>query len=306
MQFGHLDNIDGVDFRLSNDHRHTLRQLQQHARLPTPKVYLGCTGWGMKEWVGTYYPKGAKPDSFLKEYGKQFNTIELNATHYKVPNEETILKWAESTPEGFRFCPKMPQSLSHSRDLGIHNALLLDFAERLQHLGSRLGPVFVQLPSHYGPEKIFHIERFLQTWPFEKVPLSIEARHEGFFNDPVRMDEYFDLLERYGCSALITDVSGRRDVLHQRLTTPTLMLRFVGNALHATDYQRLDEWALKLKEWFDAGLQEAFIFLHQPNNHEAPQIVSYFCAKLNEVLHLSLQPPIDYSQQQTIKQTTLF
>ena len=55
--------------------------------------------------------------------------------------------------------------------------------------------------------------------------------------------------------AVITDTAGRRDCVHQRLTTPFAFIRFVGNNLHPTDYSRMDDWVERIQEWFDQGLE---------------------------------------------------
>jgi Protein of unknown function DUF72 len=93
MDFGKLNNIENVDFTLPPDAPKTAEILRG---LPTrphlPHVYIGATGWSMKEWVGTYYPKGTKATDYLQAYGKQFNSIELNTTHYRIPSQTDIQK----------------------------------------------------------------------------------------------------------------------------------------------------------------------------------------------------------------------
>jgi len=92
-------------------------------------------------------------------------------------------------------------------------------------------------------------------------------------------------------SPVITDVAGRRDVLHQRLTTDTVLIRWVGNALHSTDYERIDAWVARLETWFDAGLQQVFFFPHEPDNLLAPDIAAYFIRKINEQIGLDIHVP---------------
>ena len=103
MKFGKLEDISDVNFNLPVDPS-TNEQIFENFLVDKalPKVYIGCTGWSMKEWVGTVYPKNTKSKDYLFQYAKQFNTIELNTTHYRIPNEKTIEKWKTETNEDFR------------------------------------------------------------------------------------------------------------------------------------------------------------------------------------------------------------
>ncbi|MFM2000329.1 MAG: hypothetical protein RL204_2276, partial [Bacteroidota bacterium] len=113
MKYGKLDSIEGVDFTLPKDHKQTKSLL---AGMPVDLTILqGGTMWNIPEWVGKIYPLKTPKKDFLREYAKQFSTIELNATHYRTPTKETVLSWVEAVPESFKFCPKFPQSISHYR-----------------------------------------------------------------------------------------------------------------------------------------------------------------------------------------------
>jgi hypothetical protein len=91
-------------------------------------------------------------------------------------------------------------------------------------------------------------------------------------------------------------VAGRRDVLHMRLTTPSAMIRFVGNNLHPTDYTRIDAWVERLKVWFANGLQQLYFFVHEPDNITSPELATYLIEKLNRVCGFNLKPPKMYIQ----------
>jgi uncharacterized protein YecE (DUF72 family) len=147
MKFGKLANIEDVDFSLPPSHPLNKTILEANPQQSSPTdLYIGCTGWSMKEWVGNAYPEKTKPKEYLKYYGEQFNTIELNTTHYRIPDKATITKWYNETPSDFRFCPKLPQSISHSRNLGLGGERILSFCEAVQGLEEKLGCCFMQLP----------------------------------------------------------------------------------------------------------------------------------------------------------------
>jgi uncharacterized protein YecE (DUF72 family) len=299
MKFGKLENVDGVDFTMPKDPKRTTELL---ASLPAlkgkPKVYFGCTGWSMKEWVGDYYPKGTKTANYLDEYAKQFNTIELNTTHYRIPKADLIERWVEKTPKNFRFSPKIPQSISHSNELGLNNGYIEMFAEVIQLMGERLGVSFMQLPPSFGPQKLPILEQFFQRFPLKQVPLALEVRHDDWLKDKTAAKELWDLAQQYKVSTVMSDVAGRRDALHMELTTPVAMIRFVGNDLHPTDYKRVDAWVERLKYWFDQGLETVYFFHHQPDNILAPDMTEYFVRQINAVCDLNLRVPEKYKDAQ--------
>ncbi|MBW4535938.1 MAG: DUF72 domain-containing protein [Pleurocapsa minor HA4230-MV1] len=75
--------------------------------------YLGCAVWSYKDWVGNLYPPKSQPRDFLNLYSRRFTTVEGNTTFYAIPSAQTIEKWVEQTPPGFKFCPKLHRQITH-------------------------------------------------------------------------------------------------------------------------------------------------------------------------------------------------
>src|SRR5438094_6555945 len=94
------------------------------------QVYVGTSGFSYPTWKPGFYPAGTPPREFLRFYAERLNSVELNTTGYRLPEEERFRHWAEETPDGFRFAVKMP----HPNRLGA-------FSERVRALGEKLGPV---------------------------------------------------------------------------------------------------------------------------------------------------------------------
>ena len=160
----------------------------------------------------------------------------------------------------------------------------------MRELGDNLGTCFLQLPPHFGPENLPRLERFLLDWPPE-VPLAVELRHPRWFSDKALADTVFATLEALNKTLIITDVAGRRDVLAQRLTTPTAFLRFNGHGLIASDYARADAWAARLAEWYAQGLNTAYVFIHQKDVRHAPVWAQHFLARVRELTGIVVVPP---------------
>jgi uncharacterized protein YecE (DUF72 family) len=94
------------------------------------QLYAGSSGFSYATWKPDFYPPGTKASEFLRSYAERLNTVELNTTGYRLPDETQFRRWAEETPDRFRFAVKMP-----------HPNRLAPFTERVRSLGERLGPV---------------------------------------------------------------------------------------------------------------------------------------------------------------------
>lgn len=283
MDFGKLLSVDLVDFRLPEEPIQNAAVLASSPKSAKATLYLGPTGYNMKPWVGKWYPPGAREADFLKHYSAQFNTIEFNTTHYRMPDPSLVRRWKAMVPADFRFCPKIPQSISHARDLGLTGPEPALYCEGVAAFEENLGCSFMQLPPHFGPRDLPILARFLETVA-SKTPLAVEVRHPGFFQDPVESKALFELLKAFNSTAVITDVAGRRDVCHMHLTQARSLIRFVGNGLHPSDYTRVNAWAERLKNWFAQGLQEAYFFTHEPDNLLAPELTAFCVEAFQNVL----------------------
>ena len=295
MDFGKLQDISRVDFTLPPDHPETLPLLSRSGKYKNPQVYVGLPVWVNKAWVGGVYPPKMPEKESLFWYGKQFNTIELNSTHYHIPSDTTVERWRHAVPQGFRFCPKFPQLISHEAALRSTQDVTAAFCAAIAGFEDKLGDSFLQLPPTFGPRQLHDLEAFLAFIP-ESIPITVELRHPDWFTDNVASLELFEVLGKYKVGTVLTDVAGRRDVLHMRLTTPSAMIRFVGNGLHPTDYTRIDEWVQRLKVWFDSGLQQLYFFVHEPDNTLAPELETYLVQQLNKVCGLNLKVPKKFVQ----------
>jgi len=102
------------------------------------RLYVGTSGWSYPSWRPGFYPAGLDAREFLSFYAQRFSTVELNTTGYRLPAEEQFRRWADQTPVGFRFAPKLA---------GNRPRMVAEFGARVRLLGDRLGPVRVQLIS---------------------------------------------------------------------------------------------------------------------------------------------------------------
>lgn len=287
MDFGKvpLQDLPAVDFSLLPDTEFTLETLgKNHAKKPL-KVYVGCAKWGRKEWVGQIFPPKTKDKDFLKEYARQFDCVELNATFYQVYGEATIGKWKEQTADNpdFIFCPKFSRPISHIKRLKDADELTTAYYKGIMAFGEKLGPLFLQLSDNFGPKNFDVLKNYLEHLP-KDVPVFVELRHQEWFSDTEISHKVFQLFRSLNIGSVITDASGRRDAVHMNLSTPVAFVRFVGNNLHPTDYERVDEWIGRIKIWQESGLEKLYFFVHQPEEANSPKLADDVIGKMNEAL----------------------
>jgi len=292
MEFGRIPEkkLDTIDFALPPDHPSN-KAILTGKTVDSPKVYLGCSKWGRSEWVGKIYPPKTNEKDFLEHYAKHYNSIELNATHYKIHSIRGISKWAEKTKgTNFLYCPKMYQGVTHERSLYGKESLTNEFLEGLLAFGEQLGPIFIQLSDSFSPKRKTELFNYLKSLP-TKLQFFLEVRHAEWFGDEAIRNELFAFLKDNKIGSVITDTSGRRDCAHMQLSIPKAFIRYVGNSLHPTDYARIDEWIDRIKYWIEEGIEEVYFFMHMHDEAYSPELTVYMVDKLNAACGLNLKKP---------------
>lgn len=299
MEFGKVADelVKQVDFTLPPDGAQTALTLNGK-KAADPRFYIGCAKWGRKEWVGMIYPPKTKETNFLDEYAKHFNSIEMNAIFYSMPKHDQVTKWKEkaagNAENGFVFCPKFPQIISHLKRLKNAEEATDQYISGISEFGELLGPCFLQMGDNFGPHNMEVLESYLKSLP-EDFKVFVELRHPDWFADPVIRKDLFKMLAELNKGAIITDASGRRDCLHMELTIPEIFIRFVGNGQgHGdSDFKRVDEWVVRIKSWLDRGLEKVYFFLHQHDERDTPVLANYTIKEFNKHLG-SAVPEIEF------------
>ncbi|QHI35193.1 hypothetical protein IMCC3317_05390 [Kordia antarctica] len=299
MQFGKVTNPENIDFTLPENHPETEVVLQTYKNDATPSIYVGCAKWNKQDLKG-FYPRGTKDE--LQYYASQFNSIELNATFYRMFPAAQFEKWRDKTPQGFKFFPKITQEISHWKRLQATEAIVDQYIFNATHLQEKLGTIFLQMHSNFSPKDFDRVVQFAEFWPKE-VPLAMEFRHTDWYNDEKVANELYHLLQENNIANILVDTAGRRDIMHMRMTNNEAFIRYVG-ANHESDYARLDDWVDRLEQWIDFGLQKIHFFIHQNLEVESPLLSAYFTKKLNERLQVNLTIPKTITKPQ--KPETLF
>jgi uncharacterized protein YecE (DUF72 family) len=159
-------------------------------------LFAGTSGFSYSTWKGTFYPATLPGAKMLAYYADNLNGVELNGSFYRTPPETTLLKWAEETPPGFRFCMKANRGLTYSAEAFDRVGLAKIFTERIAVLGERLGPVLLQFPP-VRQKNIALLDSLLAA--LQRVA-AVEFRHESWFDD-----ETYRVLREHSGALVVTD-----------------------------------------------------------------------------------------------------
>ena len=257
------------------------------------RIRWGTSSFSEKSWVGPFYPPGTKPKDFLPFYATQFDTVEVDATYYAVPDERVVDGWARKLPDGFVLSSKFPRSIVHGGENWQPNpdAVLVSdqakgetelFLERIARLGKKRGPLVLQFPwfSRRAP-LAFHdftdrLDAYLGALP-SGFRYAVEVRNRAWVDQPL-----LDLLRSHRTALVLSEIKNmphpadlvaRLDVV----TSDFVYGRLIGDR-QATERasktfekivldkdESLVRWATMLKGSF-GSTEETYVYA---NNHYA-------------------------------------
>ncbi len=277
MEFGRATEADKMHLGVHDFTFPVTVQDVLNDRPAEPKVYIGLPKWGRTEYIkhGNLYPPKTKEKEYLDHYVNHFNSIELNATHYKIYDKESIEKWAAKAGDrDFLFCPKMYQGITHRGSLKSKTYLTNQFAESILGLGMHLGPVLIQVSDSYSVTRKDELYEFLSSLP-KGYEYFLEVRHPSWFAEKDAFDFLIRQLTYLKIGLVITDTVMRQDAVHVTLTIPKIMVRFGWLGVKAIDEYRISQWKAVLDKWFSLGMQQCFFFLHVSDEHETVGFARY-------------------------------
>jgi uncharacterized protein YecE (DUF72 family) len=224
-------------------------------------VRVGCSGWNYKDWREAVYPKGVPQREWLSHYAGLFDTVEVNATFYRLPARSTVETWVENTPDDFVFSIKASRYLSHVKRLrGIADGIAR-LRSRLEPLLStpKMGPLLWQLPEnfHRDDERLGEALEALPKWRH-----CIEFRHPSWFARDV-----LAMLREQGVALVIGDHPERPFQLHELTTDWTYVRLHYGKRGRRGNYSEseLETWKRRIAAW--RGDAEVFVYCN--NDWEA-------------------------------------
>jgi len=254
-------------------------------------VLLGASGWSYDDWVGPFYPPGTVPRDYLAHYAKRFGAVEIDSTFYAIPALATVQGWADRTPEGFLFAPKIPGTVTHGAqgERPVPDRVLVDaegqlevFLHRASVLGPKLACVVFQFP--YFRVKEFSLSQFLPRLAstLARLPAGVRAAVE-VRNRTWIVPDYLALLQEHRAAAVLVDHPympfPEEQIQLGMVTTDFAYLRLLGDryaiekktktwgATVEDRSERLGRWAQIIRSIASrSGLRDVYAF---SNNHFA-------------------------------------
>ena len=215
----------------------------------TGSLRIGCSGWSYKDWRGVVYPEKLPQRRWLEHYQQLFDTVELNATFYRLPAASTVEGWAAAARPGFLFAVKLGAFGSHRMKLGDAASWLPNHLDRVTRLGEHRGPTLVQLPPRWK-RNVQRLDEFLSVAP-ATMRWAVELRERSWLHDDV-----FEVLAKHDAALCVHDLLADHPF---QLTTNWTYVRFHGPRALTQPYHgsygaaRLATWGNRLDDVLAAG-----------------------------------------------------
>lgn len=254
------------------------------------QIRIGISGWTYAGWRGVFYPPKWPHKRELEYASRQFNSIEINGTFYRLQRPENFRDWRDITPPNFQFAVKGSRFITHMKKLKDVDAAVANFfASGVLALKEKLGPILWQFP----PQLAFNadkFESFLELLPKtttaaaaiakkhdarvtgraymrvgrpRRIRHAFEIRHDSFMDDA-----FFDMLRRYNAGFVVADTAGLWPY-SEEATADFVYVRLHGaSELYTSGYsdEELDLWATRIRKW----KRDVYVYFDNDRKVHAP------------------------------------
>lgn len=230
----------------------------------TCRVYVGTSGWHYKHWLGDFYPERYPTAKMLSYYARGFETVEINNSFYRLPEESTFRQWKEQVPPGFIFAVKASRFITHIKRLRQPKDSIDLLLKRAAPLGEAMGPILFQLPPNWKVD-LERLREFLDVLP-KPLHVTLEFRDPSWNNDQV-----YELLRLHNVAHCLHD--WREMPWPRELTADFTYIRFHGSGeRYGGNYPEkvLRHWAEKINGWGDRLKQVYVYFNNDTGGHAIP------------------------------------
>ena len=206
------------------------------------RLRFGTMGFGYADWAGVFYPSGTRPGDYLAYYARHFDTVELDTTFHATPPVERVRRWAEVTPDDFRFCAKAPRDVTHEGSLARGVGQMRRFVDVMREFGAKLAAILIQLPPSCGVEQFDDLARLLGALP-KGLRFAVEFRNASW-----GQQRTLDLLREHRCALVAAEYLTRPTQIH--LTADFTYLRWIGEHQRFADLNREQLEVADNLEWW--------------------------------------------------------
>jgi uncharacterized protein YecE (DUF72 family) len=224
---------------------------------PRARLHVGTSGWHYKHWRGPFYSADIKGEHMLRAYVRNFDTVEINNSFYRLPTVEAIKQWVKQTPPEFIFAVKASRYITHNRKLKDPEQTSARFLEIVKSFGKKLGPILFQLPPAWKVNQE-RLEEFLAALP-KRYRYAFEFR-----NPTWHTPEIVGVLRKHNAAFCIFNLNHFQSDFHVTADFVYIRLHGPGNAYQG-DYpaSALRIWAQRIRSWIGENRQ---VFLYFDND----------------------------------------
>lgn len=228
------------------------------------EIHIGTSGWHYKHWRGPFYPEKLPASKMLEFYTRQFRTVELNNTFYRLPQPGGLNNWRDSTPPGFCFAMKGSRFLTHMKKLKDPAMGIARFFERADLLQRKLGPIVFQLPPNWESDAE-RLDGFLRELP-RGHRYAFELRNPTWHSP-----EIYAILRRHRAAFCIFEIAGFRSGFD--ITADFTYVRLHGpEGAYQGSYPAavLRQWAERIRQW-RTELRAVYVYFDNDQAGYAPR-----------------------------------
>lgn len=251
-------------------------------------LFIGTSGWsyprGEGTWKGHFYPPGTSNE--LVYYSGFFNTVEVNSSFYRPPDQKVSANWVANTPDGFLFSVKLWQKFTHpdmyasatGRETSFSTADIELFKYSIEPIAEagRMGALLAQFPPGFTNTRQNQHVLTIIAEGFKDYRLAVELRHRSWSDDPATPRL---LRERNACwvridepkfsSSVAQELPQTADFSYFRLHGRNREMWWKGNVETRYKYLYSPEEITQLSEQLKRAGQHGLTFVYFNNHWQA-------------------------------------
>jgi uncharacterized protein YecE (DUF72 family) len=252
------------------------------------RLWLGTMGFSYADWAGVFYPSGTRPGDYLAHYARHFDAVELDTTFHATPPVDRVRRWADVTPDSFRFCVKTPKDITHEGPLARRLGPMKAFVDVMRAFGPKLAVILIQLPPSCAMDQFDDLECLLKGLPTD-LRFAVEFRNASW-----GQQRTLDLLREHRAALVAAEYLTRPRQIH--VTSDFIYLRWVGEHQRFTELNREQTDVEPSLQWWKQEIdrvtpQLTDVYGFFNNDYSGYSIAT--CRRFMRMMGLAVEDPLE-------------
>ncbi len=222
-------------------------------------LYLGTSGFAYREWRGSFYPEKVRQKDMLRFYSERFNSVEINYTFRRLPEESTVTSWRGAVPDDFRFTLKAHRLITHWMRLAGADLAVSTFLDRAKLIGPKLGVILFQCPPTLAFDR--GLIGSLMAYLPPTFRYAFEFRHPSW-------TEAREILASQGAAWCVADTDREPAAVEPLPVAPFAYVRLRRETYSQHDMQ---SWADRIRRVLGEG-SDVFCYVKHEERGAAPEL----------------------------------